>query len=405
MSKFRITYRLNEGRETAGIKERGENGPPKRGDDRADGQGQHEKSGLNMFTTDFGAWSSPFDEETRKLEQIIRQSGSRSHEKSDPETGYFADAWPGKNEPDTPVFPHAVPVASARGRGTSLLKVMTTVSGAVVTGLFIGMFILALFGDKAGLFPETPTSQTSAPAEGSFPEQSTGAPAASAADSPPAGDPNDSAADWLEVDIPAQTYFMLQNGIFTTAQGAQTAEKQLAANGFAAYTQHTDKYYVFAGVTATKDDALDLRKHMEEKKLEAYIKTIDLPQISKVHWTGSRASALDDFFLSARNLARSISGLTALYLEESRPLTDEAAKQLERDFQTWSAAAAKLAGTVPRDAEQAYAEIGKAVNTAAVAMDAYRKKPEAAYLREAQSALLQYILAETEFWAKLSAQT
>lgn len=33
--------------------------------------------GLNQFTTDFGAWSSPFDAETRRIEELIREASER----------------------------------------------------------------------------------------------------------------------------------------------------------------------------------------------------------------------------------------------------------------------------------------------------------------------------------------
>src|SRR5690606_19377917 len=39
---------------------------------------------LNQFTTDYGAWGSPFDIEAERLEQIIRDSGSdRPSQRSD----------------------------------------------------------------------------------------------------------------------------------------------------------------------------------------------------------------------------------------------------------------------------------------------------------------------------------
>src|SRR5690606_6245388 len=41
---------------------------------------REDTSPLNQYTADFGAWSSPFDAEVERLEQIIRNAGNPDRE-------------------------------------------------------------------------------------------------------------------------------------------------------------------------------------------------------------------------------------------------------------------------------------------------------------------------------------
>ncbi len=91
MSKARITYRLDDSRQNMNKQpsvERSERKVvPLHAEETAkigqeDGEKAEKKRAvndrrpiLNQFTSDFGSWSSPFDEETLRLEQMIRQSG------------------------------------------------------------------------------------------------------------------------------------------------------------------------------------------------------------------------------------------------------------------------------------------------------------------------------------------
>jgi stage II sporulation protein B len=43
--------------------------------------------GLNQYTSDFGAWSSPFDAETQRIEELIRESNEREGRRSGPAEG------------------------------------------------------------------------------------------------------------------------------------------------------------------------------------------------------------------------------------------------------------------------------------------------------------------------------
>lgn len=390
---------------------------------------------LNQFTTDFGAWKSPFDAETEKVERIIRDSSSPrgpvptpeqerypaernppdrypvEHEaRHDGDTGYYETEWP---EPQAGRYgEERIPPTVIHGRyerynRTPWLKIVASVSGAVATGVLIGFFVLSMFGgdDSPGGIPgpagglgKSPSAtlpvQTKTPAADPSGAKDNAAPASSAS------------AAAVSVNIAAQSYTLLQNGVFSNEQGAQAAAAELKKKGLAAHVQPGDKYYVYVGMAPSHDDALALGNMLKEQKMELFLKAMAQPAVSKIRWSGEQSGAAEPFITQSNKLVQSIGSFSAARLKEKTPsaIDDKTLQTIHTAHQAWTGASGPFGAGLAQEQKATLQKWTTAMNTAVTSMDEYKKNPSTALLWEAQSSLMQVVFAENELLAAIKVQ-
>ncbi|TMV52925.1 hypothetical protein FE783_01675 [Paenibacillus mesophilus] len=381
---------------------------------------------LNQFTTDFGAWKSPFDAETEKVERIIRESSGTRRPKPAPvqepvpverearhdgDTGYYETEWP--EPPQAGRYAQErIPPTVIHGRyerynRTPWLKIVASVSGAVATGVMIGFFVLSMFSgdDTPGVIPgpaggsgksasATVPVQTKTPAVDPSGAKDNAAPASSAS------------AATVSVNIAAQSYTLLQNGVFSNEQGAQAAAAELKKKGLAAYVQPGDKYYVYVGMSPNHDDALALGNVLKEQKMELFLKAMAQPAVSKIRWSGEQSGAAEPFFTQSGKLVQTIGGFSAARLKEKTPsaIDDKTLQTIHTAHQAWTGAIGPFGAGLAQDQKATLQKWTTAMNTAVTSMDEYKKNPSSALLWEAQSSLMQVVFAENELLAAIKAQ-
>lgn len=394
---------------------------------------------LNQFTTDFGAWKSPFEVETEEVERLIRQSSSPMPPPSSPpveprngraaaeDTGLQPDIkqsdWPrarghdndgGPRQPPEdrwgPIveeelyedrrMPHAgasQPVYGGmygRHYRPPWLKMIASVSGAVATGVLIGFFVLSMFGGE-GAPPHSGGGAVNPPPS-----------AGGAAVSGQAQTPDGASVPVAAVRLDAQSYTLLQNGVFTTRQGADAAAAELRKRGLAAHVLETDKYYVYAGLSPSHDDALALSNVLKEQRMELFLKTVTLPAASAVQWSGGSAAAADTFVAQSRVLVRTIGEFSASRLKDAKPaaIDDQTLQAIHTSHQAWTGAVSTFGNGLPEQHKPAFQQWTTGINSAVAAIDEYKRNPSSALLWGAQSSLMQSLFAEQALLAAIKVE-
>ncbi|WP_409341682.1 SPOR domain-containing protein [Paenibacillus sp. MBLB4367] len=501
MQKSKITYRINNRDQRPNKPEQTEE--PKVIQLREE-EFRVEKAAreINPYTNDYGAWDSPYDAETRRIEQLIRESNERKQRPSnEPGTGRASRAenrderferdpqpfgrgeqpdkkdivrgaksemteWP---EPEEPTFHAGTGMEeddeqggsrrySQGGRGenryrdtrydpvsgyygaecdhdrknagfagvsvtgsryirhtrTPWMKITASVTGAVVTGVALGFFVLSMFSDdKAAETDKLPELNGKQETAVSAPNQ-TGTSGAgdagkkqTAASGTQTGATGGSvAASSVAVNIPARSYTVLQGGSFATAQGAETAQADLRKKGLAAVTETTDKSYVYIGLAANKESAQALSKQLQAEKTDIYVKAYTLPELKSVRWSGSK-DALQNYLTQSDKLVQMASKLTLMHLEETSltPLDDATVQSVKTAHEAWTQAAAGVADGAQEEAKAQINKMNNAMNSVKKSIDEYKKTPSSTMLWQAQTYMMQFVLAEKELLQTINAQS
>lgn len=378
---------------------------------------------LNQFTTDFGAWKSPFDAETERVERMIRQSepvrrsepaAERNYRPDepddregpfvDPSSGYYEEKRPHAGFAQEPVAPMIFHTRD-RTPSTPWLKIVVSVSGAIATGVLIGFFVLSMFGGEdvlqngsdaakgSGGTVSAATPQTKAPSDAAGAKDNT-APVSS------------NAASTVSANIPAQSYTLLQNGVFSNQQGADAAVAELQKQGLAAFVQPSDKFYVYVGMAPSHDDALALSQLLKDQNMEVFLKALPLPAASKIKWSGEQGATAEQFFAQTQKLVQTIGGFAAARLKEKTPsaIDDATLQTIQTAHQAWTGVSGPFGAGLAAEQKATLQKWTTAMNTAVASMSEYKKNPAPAFLWEAQSSLMQVLFAENDLLAAIKTQ-
>lgn len=391
---------------------------------------------LNQYTTDYGAWSSPFDIETERLERLIRES---SYPEDVPEhdgrdrlaradshnrVGQRADSRNGRRRDEEeldnrdlaselfdrddrandrengPIIEDQLlamdAAASYRSGGYSWFRVAVTIFGAIATGVMFGLFIMQLFTNL--------TLNSEVPIQSGRQAQT---------DAPPVSRPGiditapdvDAEAQATSVSLPQNTVYMLQFGVFSSAEGARAAIDQLQLAGIASAYEAGDRHVVYAGLTPDRNSALLLSNQLAGMKLETYVKPYERPDVQSLRWGEADAARIESYFNAGADLARTVSLLTLVHLDE-KELTnfeDATIQALASSHQRWKMLAGELAKDVPERAQEVYLQMNNSLTSAVESLVEYKKNPTVSYLWQAQSAVMDYVILEHSLLRDLAA--
>lgn len=362
---------------------------------------KHDTQYLNQFTTDFGAWSSPFDAETEKLERLIRSSEPKiGGTGTDKHAGdHFYRSGPSIPEKDTS-FPKVVRYSKTRWS-----TVTSAFIGAVITGIVFGFFVLTFFNDNIPPSDLTigsnliqgeppivmlPDGELTETIEGMEQANTNGTEAQ-----------NYSA---VEVNLPAQTYYLLQNGVFTHDEGAKMALSDLTSSGFNGTAMTRDHIYVYAGVVNDRDAALSLSHELQTHHFEIYIKQFDIAPVRQVRWNAANAERIEAYMKQSNDLAKTLINVSILQLQKEMPsaLEQTSMQMLSQLHQSVIDASAGLAEGLGDEAQIVFNKMNGALNTAIVSMEEYNRNPAYSYQWQAQAALTEFVLLQEELLRQIA---
>jgi stage II sporulation protein B len=353
---------------------------------------------LNQYTSDFGSWESPF---------------GRTEINKDHLDAVF------HHLEDQPLRMDTVRrevTYQKRSSGAAWARIVTSVAGAVVTGAVFGLFVLSQFSKDSNAALKQSDNSLPAIASPSAAKNnlSTGLDASDKSkdqnllSQPTLASPSQAATSTgtvLAVAIPARSYAFLQHGVFATPKAALSAEDVLKKKGLSYVAEQGDKTYVYVGFAASKDEAQALSGQIAGKKVEVYIKNLELPAISKVKGVKAPASSLNDWFDRGSKLITMMNATVLVHLDEVSPtgLDDTTTAAIADAKNGWTAAATTVSSGLPAAAQPLTAKMKVGLETAVTALQNYNKSPSMSKLLEAQSGMMTYILAEKELRSVLSA--
>ncbi|UUZ84398.1 hypothetical protein LJK88_12305 [Paenibacillus sp. P26] len=382
---------------------------------------------LNPYTTDYGGWQSSFDTETQRIESMIRNSGGRA---VDPETGYVEDGREPRREEELRDHRWYTPEQTAyysRQTGGSWLKVTASVAGAVVTGVAFGFLVLSMFkgGDDPNKVKPVDASVVqqqgqkkpdAGTASGSAQGKDAGAAGSAAAsasakpgDKADAGTPVSAAVANMAtaaVSLQSKSYTFLQGGVFSTPQTAETQQADFRKQGFAAVSDSGDKIPVYIGMAVSREEAQTLSQQYKQKKIDVVLKNFEVPGASKIRWNGKGTDIFAGYMTQGEKLVQLISAQTVLHLNETKPgaLDDKALQTIKTTHQAWASSASAVSDGLGEAGKASLPKMNSALNTAVASLEDYKKNPSSASLWQAQTALMQYLVAEKELLRTASVQ-
>ncbi|BFT74944.1 SPOR domain-containing protein [Paenibacillus sp. P36] len=375
-----------------------------------------EPHALNMFTTDFGSWNSQIETEGERVERIIRESQAIREQqvrtevpvqRPEPITEQNRDEWSSWT-PKGPYIEPEVGTRYAKSNGAPWIRIATSVAGAVVTGVAFGFFVLSMFSPSDRTPTDTAPGKTTIAVPSAnvaaVPSKAPGGATKTGTDQA-AGLPATAGAV-TPVQIPAKSYTFLQNGVFSSMQGAQAIQDTLKKKGLASALDSSDKPTVFVGFANNKDDATALRQQVQtvDKTIEVYIKSLDIPAVTGIRWGGQKPDSVPAFLTEANKLVNTINELALIHLAETKPsaLSDSSLQTIHTSHQSLTTLSTALNEGLSDDAKPIVQKMTSSLNSAVQSMDEYKKSPSTAMLWQAQTSMMQYILAQKDLLKKIS---
>lgn len=369
----------------------------------------HDVSYLNQYTTDFGAWTSPFDAETEKLEKLIRET-DRLDFPHDEASERDKLSWAGGTPPAYDAPAYGSPVISRYRRKRTQppwRKLAATFSGAVATGAVLGFIVLSLFGgDKLTTDPvwDPVGSETEQTDDASFlapfdDPVLQGILNMDESDGNTGSGSGAETADAIALHLEPETYYVLQNGLFSTSEGASSAQQALRDEGFAgAQVEDSGRFFVYAGIVTQYDDALWLSHQLQEQQFEMYIKTLELPAVERVRWAGGQEEQLNEYFAELNKLMKMLVDVSSLHLKREKPIAPEESTMdsIRKQHRLWSSLANVVTVNAPEQVQGIVQRMNGEINTAVMALEEYAKNPSFAYPWQAQTALVKAIFMKKQ---------
>lgn len=233
--------------------------------------------------------------------------------------------------------------------------VVSSISAAVVIGMLFGLTIISIFIPSAGRAVVKPM-QTTAP-------QST---------------------------IAAIDYALVQVGVFSTTQGVNQTLQHLQTLGYTAAVDATNpsKQRVIAGIASDREKAMLLSRLLQAKQVTNYITPLTLP--------ARQATKGAAFFTASQAFNQTI--MTPLGQQMTTPssksISTKVVANLKRKHTTWVTAARRIQTTMTEPVRLAINTMSNEQLRLISILEAYVQNGQSAPLWQAQTAMINIILAE-----------
>lgn len=270
-----------------------------------------------------------------------------------------------------------------RKRSTNWWKLSGSIAGAVMTGVLFGAVVLAIFNQDITM--PVPT--------GGVPSQSD--PTTSVSSATPNPSESTTSIPPVGIKLPDKTYYFLQYGVFSTAQGVQLAQEELRASGIAAARDTVDEKRVYAGVSSEREQAKLLGNELKTKGVNLIIHEVVFPRAAVVPFQGE-AATLENYVESSVAIVDLLSTASADRLQqaEAKALDEAELKAVQKAHQEWITAATGIQGKVAGKQLEAVTVMDKSIHSAVDAISEFNKKGAKTLLWEVQNELMKFILAE-----------
>jgi len=398
----------------------------------------------SMIMQELNPWHSPFQDDISALEELIRDTDSTSSKQGKQHrseeythsrikenqpaelSSLFSEPAVEDELPDLIDADYSLPeldqnellieedvesersfqqVYRRKSKSPSWLNVGLTVAGALATGALFGYILLALF--TGSTFKNNDVANIdSVPASGSdivtvpSGENTNAALGEDQSSLPAAGADTTINLTGLE-----QTYYFVQYGVFSNTEGRDAALAQLSSKGAAAASMKTEQgYRVYAGVAGDRNRAKLITNQLTD--LELYIKEITVPAPQSLPFSGDEKEA-QQFFEQTAELVETLDNLALAQLEQSTlsSLSTAAAEAWQLKYERWGETADHLLQAMSKDdtGYERLESIMASIDGAAKALTEYNNRPSLDSLWSSQTALMEAILIQKEWFETISA--
>ncbi|GGG74325.1 SPOR domain-containing protein [Paenibacillus radicis (ex Gao et al. 2016)] len=294
----------------------------------------------------------------------------------------------------------------------SWMKVFLSVAAALATGALFGYLLLNLFTGTP-VWPGEGTGGANKPVDGAIVDPGQGGGKASAGKgngtisgngTVAAGEVTGKGSAFANLSLPVQTYYMLQYGVFSNAEGLQAAIADLQGRGNAAAGFYTGTdYRAYTGLAGDRAQAVSLGKLLSG--MELYVKQVDVEVPQQFPFSGDAAAA-ETFLSRTAELVSMLDKLTLTQLEQPQlsSLSPAASKAWSASHQSWTESVKAMeAGVKDKEGQAFLIKLIQSLNSAAKGLEEYDKKPSQSHLQAVQSALMETILTQKQWFESVSA--
>ncbi|MNC22633.1 hypothetical protein D3C75_706390 [compost metagenome] len=268
-------------------------------------------------------------------------------------------------------------------------KLALSIAGALGTGILLGYAALSFIGGGSL------TGSNNAPSVNP-------SAAPSGADTPAALTPDvsgNAGVNRIPVKVPAQTYYLLQYGVFSAPAGAEQARQELQAAGLAAGLDPADGNRVYAGMSPDREQAKLLSSGLKNQGIELYVREVSLPAVEQAAFAGS-AETVDSYFAASGKLLGELSRLSASQLSGQGGGQDTTA--VSDLHMQWTEAVRALEPGLPAEAQKLCAGLEKSMSQGISALNEYHKNQAQALLWEVQEAMMSFLTTQKSLLSALS---
>lgn len=203
----------------------------------------------------------------------------------------------------------------------------------------------------------------------------------------------------ISVQVPAQTYYLLQYGVFSTPAGAEQARQELLAAGLAAGVDPAYGNRVYAGMSPDREQAKLLSSGLKNQGIELYVKEISLPAAAEAVYTG-QAVTVNNYFAASGNLLGKLSRLSAAELSGQEEAADST--EVSTLHMQWAEAFKALEPGLPAEAQKLCAGLEKSMSQGISALNEYNKNQAQGLLWEVQEAMMSFLSGQKSLLAAMT---
>ncbi len=266
-------------------------------------------------------------------------------------------------------------------------KLFGSVTAAIITGVLFGFVAMSMLNSGSENAPQPTVKETAGAGIASSNETVK-------TQTPVAGI---SSINKTTVSIPGVTYFMLQYGVFSTAEGATQAKNELAEAGIAAGSDPLDEARVYAGVSSNREEAKLISNQMKTEGVDLYVREITLPAVSDVVFTGD-PDVIGPFFENSRALTDMLTSISIGQIGQQVQVAvpKEKISELADAHQRFTSNVGAIQAGLSENGKKVELKMESSMSTAISAVSEYNKNPTKEHMWKVQSAVMDYILQEKQ---------
>ncbi|ULO08674.1 SPOR domain-containing protein [Paenibacillus sp. 19GGS1-52] len=274
-------------------------------------------------------------------------------------------------------------------------KFALSVAGAVVTGVLLGYVALSFFnGGSTGTGSASTTGSTAVLEQAVGNTDSAKAGASGAAGTESAG------MNRLAVQVAAQSYYLLQYGVFSTSAGAEQAQQELLDAGLAAALDPADGNRVYAGLSPDREQAKLLSSGLKNQGIELYVREVTLPAAEQLAF-GGNAEAVNNYFSISGQLLAELASQSASLLSTAPANAAADTSHVSDLHMQWTEAAKTFEQGLSPAAQRICAELEKSMSQGISALNEYNKNMAKGLLWEVQESMMSFLTGQRQLLSTL----